>query len=197
VVDTVTGRHRAVVIRFPAWLKGTGPVEESYPLQLIAWLPGGKLLLGTSGLGIGLQLTGIWVASPAGGAARLIVGTPNSPRLVLKFPLLNATQALLSPDGTKLLLDPGNRFWIASSSGGNGRVLNRSSRSCLMSQAAWVGNAHVAYVCIGGGPANVFAHLYAVTVAGGHPRLLASIHSRQQDALSIAPPTRCIACGGA
>jgi hypothetical protein len=117
---------------------------------------------------------------------------------VLKFPLLNATQALVSPDGTKLLLDPGNRLWIASSSGGHGQVLSpRVYGNCFMSQVVWVGNSHLAYVCITGEAQNVYAHLYALPVTGGHPDLLASIHSRQQDALSIAPPTRCIACGGA
>jgi len=199
IVDAATGLRHAVVIRFPAWLRGRSSLEESYPSSVIAWLPNGQLLLGASGIGVGLRLTSIWAASPAGGTARMIVGTPKSPRRVLKFPLLNATTALVSPDGTMLLLNPGNRFWIASSSGHAGRLLALGIRgSCALAQAAWVGNNRLAYVtvCTLAGKAIILARLYVLPLSGGEPMLLAAVRSPQQDQLSIAPPLGCIACGG-
>lgn len=206
IVDLATGRRHSVLVRFPAWLRGHGRYQESYPSRLIAWLPDHRLLLGTSGLGVGLSLTGIWLAPSASGLARMIVGVPKSPRLELKYPLLNATQALVSPDGRTLLLDPDNQFWLAPAagmpvpSGGSGREINPNiPRGCSLTQTTWAGNAHLAYVtvCPIPGTANVLARLYTVALSGAHPRLLASLRSLQQDALSIAPLTRCIACGGA
>jgi hypothetical protein len=199
IVDAATGLRHAVVIRFPAWLRGRSSFEESVPSSVIAWLPNGQLLLGASGIGVGLRLTSIWAASPAGGTARMIVGTPKSPRRVLKFPLLYATAALVSPDGAMLLLNPGNRFWIASSSGHAGRLVALAIRgSCALAQAAWVGNSHLAYVtvCTVAGTANILARLYALPLSGEQPMLLAAARSSQQDQLSIAPAIGCIACAG-
>jgi hypothetical protein len=199
IVNAATGMRHAVIIRFSAGLRGGSSFEEAYPSSVIAWLPNGQLLLGASGIGVGLRLTSIWTASPAGGMARMIVGTPKSPRLVLRFPLLNATAALVSPDGSRLVLNPGNRFWIASTSGHAERLLGLGIRgSCALAQAAWVGNNRLAYVtvCTQAGKANFLARLYMVPLSGGKPMLLAATCSPQQDQLSIVPPISCIACGG-
>lgn len=198
IADAATAKRHVVVIRFPGWLRGNGPYQESYPSQIIAWLPHGKLLIGTSGIGVGLRLTGLWVASPRDGMAHMILGTRASPRVILRFPLLNSTQALVSPNGRKLLLNPGNRLWIAPSSGRNAvRVLTTGIHgSCAVSQIVWVGNPRLAYVVVCSVGA-MSARLYLQPAGGGKPRLLASVRSplQDQEALSIAPPTRCIACG--
>ncbi len=196
VVNAFTRARHALGVRFPVWISGKRPYLGSYPSQIIAWLPGGRLLLGTSGFGIGLSLTSIWTVSPRGGRPRLVLGAHSPP--VLRFSLLNDSQALVSPDGTKLLLDPLNHFWIAPVSARNGHVLNLHIHgSCALAQAVWVGNTRLAYVtvCTIGGSANILQRLYTLPASGGRPRLLATARAPQQETLSIAPPTRCIACG--
>jgi hypothetical protein len=198
IADLRTGRRQPVVIHFPAWFRGNPPRSGSYPSRVIAWLPGHRLLLGMSGFGAGLSLTSIWMGSPSGVTARLVVGTPRGPRLVLKYPLLNTTQALVSPDGRRLLLDPGNHLWIGSTGGGGGRQIDLHIHgSCVLAQSAWVGNAAVAYttVCTVAGTPLIRARLYGRPLSADRSVLLAAARSPRQDALSLAPPTRCIACG--
>jgi len=197
VAPVATRAAHRVVITFPAWVHGPGNNPNQYPSQVIAWQSDGNLLIETSGVGIGLPVTGLWTAPAAGGAARLLVGTRQRPGVRVAFPLLNSTQALLSPDGKKLLLDPNNRFWI-SSSGHVARVIDPRIRgSCGLSQAVWVGTDHLAYitVCTIGGSPDLLARLYTLSLRRPVPRLLAIDRSRQQDTLSIAPPTQCIGCG--
>lgn len=73
----------------------------------------------------------------------------------------------------------------------------RINPSCAVSQVVWVGTDHLAYitVCTVGGSPDLLARLYTLSLRRPVPRLLAIARSRQQDTLSIAPPTRCIACG--
>jgi len=190
------GTYR-VVITFPAWVRGRRNYLNQFPSQVIAWRSDGDLLIETSGVGVGVPVTGLWTAPAAGGAARLRVGTRSSAHAGVAFPLLNSTQAFLSPDGKKLLLDPNNRFWIRSSGHGARVIDPRINPSCAVSQIVWVGTDHLAYitVCTIGGSPDILARLYTLPLRHPVPRLLAIARSRQQDTLSIAPPTRCIACG--
>ncbi len=55
--------------------------------------------------------------------ARLIVGLPDSPRVALKFPLFDATGALVSPDGQRLLVSRRHGMRLTSSLGQDGRNL--------------------------------------------------------------------------
>jgi len=191
------GTHR-VVITFPAWVRGREPRKPNqFPSQVIAWRSSGDLLIQTSGVGLGLPVAGIWTAPAAGGTARLLIGTRPSAHAGVAFPLFNSTQALLSPDGKKVLLDPNNRFWIRSSGHGARVIDPRINPSCAVSQVVWVGAGHLAYitVCTVGGSPDLLARLYTLSLRRPVPRLLAMNRSRQQDTLSLAPPTRCIACG--
>jgi hypothetical protein len=88
----------------------------------------------------------------------------------------------VSPDGTRLLLDPGDRFWIGSTAGGSGRQTDPQGGG-VPSQVIWVGNAHPAYITVSAtpGPAiqpTVLARLHVLSLTGG-PKLLASVRSRQ------------------
>jgi WD40 repeat protein len=197
IADAQTGRRHVVSVHFPVWVKGKSPFDASYPSHLISWLPTGTLLIGTSGVGVGLRLTGIWTAPATGGMARLTVGLATSPRVTLKFPLLYATTALPSPDRSKVLLNPDSRLWIASSSGRNGKVLDlHVNKLCRLGQLEWAGNRRLAYVslCPTAPSSEVLAQLYTLALGGGRPFLLATVRSIRQDDLSIAPPSRCIAC---
>jgi len=91
--------------------------------RIIAWLRSGQLLVANAGIGAGLLLTSILTVSSTGGMARLIVGLPDSPRVALKFPLFDATGALLSPDGQRLLVSRRHGMRLTSSLGQDGRNL--------------------------------------------------------------------------
>lgn len=200
VADLTTGTRSTITVTFPSWLTGSHAYSGSYPSGIVAWLPSGTLLLRTSGWGLGVNLTSLWLAPWIGGMARMIVGTPFTRQHWLKYPLLNSSQALVSPDGSRLLLDPNRALWIGSTRGGGERTIELPIYgSCALSQIAWVGNGHVAYVTVcsmpGEGAIPILARLYILSLTGNAPTQAASAQSTQQDTLSIEAPTRCIACG--
>ena len=207
VANVVSGKRTSEVMRFPAWLSGTNNGlggSGSYPGGLVGWLPNGRLLATTYGFGAGIQLTGVWSGPAAGGTARLIVGTIKDQKLAISGPVAGATSALVSPDDSRLLLNPGKRLWIAPSTGGRGRyvalrVPGTGVFSQVVSQVAWQGNRLIAYVSLrvrpGSSPESFRTELFSLVRASGKTTSLATVVSQRQDRLEVAPPTRCLACG--
>jgi hypothetical protein len=202
VVNAATVRTHIVRVTFPQAIEGIHPYSGSYPSRVLGWKSGGRILIGTSGWGVGVSLTSIWDAPEAGGPAHLLVGTRVQGHVAVRFPLLNSTSALLSPRATRLVLDPNNRFWISSPPGASGRTVNPGIHgSCALAQFSWIDETRLAFVTVCTVPNNnsipVLARLFTISAAGGHPRLVATVlsPSQQQNNLSIAPVVRCIACG--
>ncbi len=196
ILDVRTRTISTVLVRFPPNIGNPRTGAGSYPSQLIGWTSNNHVLLGTSGWGIGVALTGIWSALATGGPARLMVGGRSHGYGVSGPVLLNADAALLSPDGRRLLIDSNTRFWVGSEDGRFIRWLSpRLGRSCGLTQFSWVSNTVVNFVtvCTTGTP-RLFFSLSTLSTSGGGLERIATAHSHDRAGLSIAPPVRCF-CG--
>lgn len=189
-------KQQTVKAQLPSWV-GRPHMAGSYPSALIGWTAGNRLLVQTSGPGLGRELTGIWSAPPGGGMSRKVLAIPRHGRLTPASPLWNATEALLAPDHTHLLLERVGNFWVGTATGRQVGIMRPADRSdCPVTQLIWSGRNRLTYVtvCNTGRPEKP-ARLFTASTAGGRAVLLDSVRSRQQDALSIAAPILCIACG--
>lgn len=195
--DVRTHASSTVWVNFPAGIGNFRTGAGSYPSLLLGWTASNQFLLGTSGWGIGLALTGIWSVPARGGRAQLVLGGRSHGYAVSNRVLRNASAALLSPGRTRLLVDAGSRFWLGTSAGEFVRWLAPAiGRSCLITQFSWISDATVAFVAIcPTGVAALFSRLYTLSTGNGRALRVRDAHSARQDILSIAPRVACVACG--
>ncbi|HEV3312278.1 MAG TPA: hypothetical protein VG815_17335 [Chloroflexota bacterium] len=202
VADTATGSRTSEFIDFPAWLPRRNHhfIDASVPGSVIGWLTDGSLLASTFLSGAGVPLDGVWSAPPGGGPARLIVGAVKNRRLEMSGPLNGATSALLSPDGSRLLLNPGSGAWVGPATGGLGRFVSlHVGPRFVVSQIAWEGNHELAFDRLRIKSHNMaewfLMKLSSFSLASGHTTPLAHLWGPDQEQLEVAAPTRCQGCG--
>jgi len=207
VADLATSRVHSIVVRFP---KGSLTASQPRRAQFQpgsyatgygpAWTPDGRhLIVTTFSRGAGGSLTGLWRVSERGGVAHLFVGTPSDvhQHVPASVPVNEATKFLFSPNRRLLVTDPDNRFWVADASGSHGAIINTNvPTSCRLAQYTWLSNNQgLAYVtaCPVPGSGSIRLRLYSVQLrATSH--LLFGIVDKDQNALTLAPAGRCIAC---
>lgn len=201
IVDIPAASSRVVRVNFPQRLMGSQTTAlGSHPTSdQIGWF-GGNLLVATVINGAGNSLTGLWRVSKRGGLAHPIFGHAASLDLRHLIPALDsATHFLVAPGGNRLATDPGNRFWVTAPGGRSGRFLApHEPVGCTLAQWRWlIGGQGVAYVtlCPVGGTANFRSTLSTMLLQSGHRRSVVTAVSSRMDALSLAPASRCIACG--
>ncbi|HEX8919285.1 MAG TPA: hypothetical protein VF898_12335 [Chloroflexota bacterium] len=203
IVGVSRSPSKRIKVRFPQDLMGSRTTAlGSHPTpDQIAWsADGSRLLMATVVNGAGNSLTGIWSVSKGGGMARLVIGNRVglATRLVDQR-LVNATHFLVSPDWRHLVTDPNGRFWVAAINGTQGHMLpSRRPAACALAQFTWLtGGNGLAYVtlCSVGGTPDFRSTLYTVRLQTNRSQKIVSVVSAEMDAVSLAPPVRCAACG--
>jgi hypothetical protein len=198
--------QRTITIRLRPGILGTGvnPALGSYPVgDGLAFADNHHLLVGTVAKGEGYQLTGVFIVPDTGGIARMVLGNGNGVHGYPPFapPLAGATQFRLSPERKYTATDPNNHFWISGEVAAPRTIPVPRGRSCVLSQWTWLpdssGLAYVTACTISGvSPLHYRLTLATVSRAGGPPRMLYALRSKNQSAIDLAPTYRCVACGG-
>jgi hypothetical protein len=202
VANLGDGTRRTEFIEFPSWFpdKDDHYLRGSAPGLLIGLNLDGALLVSSTFLGEGGAINGLWRGPAGGGKAVLVVGIVKNHKLLATGPFADATTALLSPNGFHILVNPGNRVWVGSSTGSGGKFVNLHVRApFVVSQISWEGNHKLAFNRIrmeqGDLVLRYLMKLSSFSFSTGHTKPLAHLWDIGQGGLEIADPIRCLACG--
>lgn len=202
VYDVASRTHATEYVAFPSWLAAAKRhfIGGSAPGAVFGWLPDGSLLASTVFLGEGTPLDGLWSAPANGGKARLLMGTIQNWKLRVEGPFSDATTALLSPDDSTILINPGDEIWVGSPYTGRGHFMSlHVSHGFVVSQIAWASAKELAFNRIRAIPRKASewfllkSSLFSLTT--GHTKPVAHVVGPSQTSLEVAPPTKCTDCG--
>jgi hypothetical protein len=111
-----------------------------------------------------------------------------------------ATHWTLSPDQHMIAADPERGLWVAGAEGKHGRLFPITMQpSCVLAQYEWSRDgASLAYLKLCaklGSTGEVESTLFIRSLKGAPSHLVAHLVSKDQAAIDIGVPYRCVLCG--